>query len=368
MLKIDPSVFQLLDPRVQALQSGRLTVNALAYTIQPYDCMAIVGDTIYALSELQYYALLPIQPAKEFTKQQFQGLLQQPLSQLSADDMKIVQYIRASKDGCPVCKYNSFKNKLRSILLKYQVYKKRFDYKLDASVHQQKPYPGTRKHIPAKLMQAHPHLFEPIAYDRVPCFDCVQKHIGMAYVKGTEVQTGYPQHLVLCLANLQQAYEQCPLECEQLRETILFCIGKTKKQSKPFVPVNILCGLIDIFRRNSRSEIALTENAPAPDMQLQLSATMSEVIHNIPITQKVPIAAAINQILKLISKQNIDSSKQLRVQWAGRMVSLADMFLPFSADLSNMLRNRRLIFKAAPSLSKGTEYSGQDILAQLKKN
>ena len=368
MLKVDPSVFDLIDPRVQALQTGKITVNSFAFTIQPYDCMAIVGDTIYALSQFQYYALLPIQPAKQFTKQQFQTLLQQPLSQLSQQDMKVVDYIREAKSSCTSCKYKAFKNKLRSVLLKYQVYKQRFDYKLDAHVLQQKLYPGSKSVIPAKLMQAHPHLFEPIQYDRVPCFDCVQKHIGMAYVKGTEVQTGYPQHLVLCLANLQQAYQQCPVECKQLRQTILFCIGKTKSQNKPFVPINILCGLLDVFRRNSKSDTALTQNKPAPDMVLQLSQQMLSTLHDIPITQKVPIAAAINQILKLISKQNIDSNRQLKVQWAGRMVDLADMFLPFSVDISNMLRNRRLIFKAAPSLSKGTEYSGQDILAQLKKN
>lgn len=367
MLKIDPAVFDLIDPRVQALQTGKITVNSFAFTIQPYDCMCIINNTVYALSQTQYYALLPIEPAKQFTKDQFQSLLKRDLK-LSQEDRKKVDYIRSAKDGCPVCKYNSFKTQLRGILLKYPEYKQLIGEDADSHIHKSAPYPKVKKQIPQKLMQLHPHLFEPIVYDRTPCFDCVQKHIGMAYVKGTEVQTGYPQHFMLCLANLQQAYQQCPVECTELRQTILFCISKSKQENKPFVPVNILCGLVDIFRRNSKSEIALTENAPAPDMQLQLSDTMSEAIHSIPITQKVPIAAAINQILKLISKQNIDSSKQLRVQWAGRMVSLADMFLPFSVDLSNMLRNRRLIFKAAPSLSKGTEYSGQDILAQLKKN
>ena len=359
MLKIDPAVFQLKDPRVQALESGRLTVNAFSFTIQPYDCMAIVGDTIYALSQFQYYALLPLQPSKQFTKQQFQALLTQPLAQLSQADMKVVQHIRATKDNCSTCKYKAFKNKLRSVLLKYEVYRQRFGG-LQAHVKQWKPYPVVKNSVP--------HLFEPITYDRVPCFDCVQKHIGMAYVKGTEVQTGYPQHLVLCLANLQQAYQQCPVECEQLRQTILFCIGKTKQQNKPFVPINILCGLLDIFRRNSKSDTALTQNAPAPDMQLQLSAPMKDALNNIPIQQKVTIAAEINQILKLISKQNIDTSRQFKVQWAGRMVNLADTLLPFSSAISNMVRNRRLIFKAAPSLSKGTEYSCQDILSCLKRS
>ena len=368
MLKVDPDVFNLIDPRVQALQTGKITVNSFAFTIQPYDCLTIIGDTIYALSQFQYYALMPIQPAKQFTKEQFQAILSQPLQQLSKEDKDAVQYIKKAKDNCSACRYKAFKNRLRSILLKYDVYRVRLGQDMEAHIQRYKDYPGSRCSIPAKLMQAHPHLFEPITYDRVPCFDCVQKHIGMAYVKGTEVQAGYPQHFVLCLANLQQAYQQCPVECKQLRQTILFCIGKTKKQNKPFVPISILCGLVDIFRKNSGSNIALSQNKPAPDMTLELNQAMVTTLRTLPITEKVAIAQTINQITKLISKQNIDLDKVLCVEWAGRMVQLADKLSPFSTDISNMIRNRRLIFKAAPSLSKDTPYSCADILAQLKKS
>lgn len=48
------------------------------------------------------------------------------------------------------------------------------------------------------------------------------------------------------------------------------------------------------------------------------------------------------------------------------MGSLADMILPFSVKVSNLLRNRRLMFKACPELVRQTEYDCKDLQEALK--
>ena len=49
----------------------------------------------------------------------------------------------------------------------------------------------------------------------------------------------------------------------------------------------------------------------------------------------------------------------------GYLGSLADLILPFSEGTSNVLRNRRLMFKAAPQLVCNTEYDNKDLKEAL---
>lgn len=368
MLKIDNTVFALKDQRVQALLKGKMTTQFFLYTLKSDDYLVFLDGTIYALSQIQYYAMAPIIPAKQLTKQQFQSILAMDLSDLSQLDKKAVQSIKQAKDSCSSCRYKAFKNKLGILLSKYPKYKVLLGQSIDAHILERAQYPQTKYQIPSKISKMHPHLFQPITYDRAPCFDCVQKHVGMAYVKGTQVATGYPEHFMLCLANLQEAYQECPHECQELKQTLMFCIAKSKLDKKPFVPVKILAGLIDIFRRNSTSQVALLQNKPTEDVSLQLSQENKEQLYGIPVTTKIEIAKVLQGLFKITAQQNIDQNRQQKDIWAGKMVQLADQLLPFSDQVANIVRNRRLLFKAAPSLSIGTPYSCQDIYEALKKS
>lgn len=367
MLEIDQSVFNIKDHRVQLLQTGKLTATAFAFTIRPYDWFTIINNTVYALSQTQYYALIPMQPAVQLSKDLFQEYLNKELD-ISQEDKQLIQNIKQKKKNCSTCRYKAYKKKLTAILYKYQKYKKQLGITVQAHLAPFQLYPQTTQVIPDVVSTVHPHLFQSISYQRTPCFDCVEKHVGIAYVKGTQVATGYPEHFMLCLANLQEAYQECPPECVQLKHTILFCISKSKKDNKPFVPVKVLAGLIDIFRANSHSDIALLQNKPTEDVSLQLSQKNKEQLNSIPITTKIEIAKVLQGLFKITAQQNIDQNRQQKDIWAGKMVQLADQLLPFSEQVANIIRNRRLLFKAAPSLSIGTPYSCQDIYDALKKS
>ena len=68
MLRADEQVFKLNDSRVKALSTGKLTVAALAYTIKPGDYMILYKNTVYALTEDQYYAAQQMDMQKYLTQ------------------------------------------------------------------------------------------------------------------------------------------------------------------------------------------------------------------------------------------------------------------------------------------------------------
>lgn len=52
--------------------------------------------------------------------------------------------------------------------------------------------------------------------------------------------------------------------------------------------------------------------------------------------------------LKALIALEYSNKDHISVKYQGYMGSLADMILPFSVKVSNLIRNRRLMFKACP--------------------
>ena len=71
---------------------------------------------------------------------------------------------------------------------------------------------------------------------------------------------------------------------------------------------------------------------------------MKQELSDIPVLKKLDI---MNELKSLIALE-YSNKDHLSVKYQGYMGSLADMILPFSVKVSNLLRNRRLMFKACP--------------------
>ena len=360
MLKVDEQVFKLKDPRINALSHGRLTVQALAYTIKPGDWIILYKDTIYALSQDEYYAAQQMQAQNQLTKEVFQTVLKQDLNKFDAQDKAAVQRIKKSKSNCSACQYNAYKTQLLRIMQKYPWMLSK--YKLVKTKKEILKYPETTEQILPKVYKLFDRFFQKTNYQRKPCLDCVQKHVGMAYIKGCQSQQGYPEHLVLAVANLEQAYEQCPTDCTALRETLMFCIGKTKKDDKLFLPLDNILYLINISKQETKIEAALDQNQADDSFDLEMDESMITQISNIPVLKKVQI---LKEVRDLISLQ-YSGKQHISVKFQGYLGSIADMILPFSVKTSNMLRNRRLMFKACPQLVRQTQYDCKDLQDALR--
>ena len=56
------------------------------------------------------------------------------------------------------------------------------------------------------------------------------------------------------------------------------------------------------------------------------------------------------------------------MEYTGLMSGLADSILPYSSVAANILRNRRIMFRAAPELVRDTEYDCKDYREALINN
>ena len=68
---------------------------------------------------------------------------------------------------------------------------------------------------------------------RIPCVDCVAKHLSQAYVLQGEFYQGYTEYLALIEAHLNEALEECPPGNAELRKSIKDMIASVSVDRKP---------------------------------------------------------------------------------------------------------------------------------------
>ena len=367
-MNIDPEVFKLRDPRIAAVATGKMSVQQLVQMIRPGDCIIFRDGTVYALTEAQYYAAQRAQEQFILSKDQFQEVFTWSKELFSKQDAEKLSEIEKRKGRCSKCQYNTYKAKVLTILKNYPELLKRFID--DSYAVKCPPYPETSGKVHSKVAKVFPKFFGEEPYIRKPCLDCVQKHIsiaktcellGQAYVKGCETLQGYPEHKLLAIANMQEAYEECPEDCEELRDIIMFCIGKSKKDNEIFLPLHNILYLIQLARLETASEEALQQNEPDSAFALEFTSEMLEHLSTLPVPMKARLVGILDA---LISAEYGDSENQ-KTLYQGYMGTLADQLVNTYPDISNILRNRRLMFKAAPQLVKNTEYDCKDLREAL---
>lgn len=359
MINVDPQLFKLKDPRVLSLLNSKLSVQGLIHTIVPGDFIIFINNTLYALSEQQYYASTLINTPDFIEQQNFHNLLNSQLTGLTQKDKKQLARIKNDKISCRTCKYNTYKYKVLNIISKYTDI---YDRYVTKSKRQIKSYPEVTQKIHSKVSKLFKHFFKLSTYERKSCLDCVTKHVCMAYIKGNQSEQGYPQHLALCLANLQEAYQETPNDCTELKELLMFCIAKSKKQNKAFVPWRNILYIINLSRSLTFDRDANDSNQIDSSFQLQLNFDTKQQLYNIPIKQKAQLIRTIDKIIQLQYKLN---GQNLISSYIGSLGILADDILPYSKCASNVLRNRRIMFKAAPELVRDTEYDCKDFREAL---
>lgn len=367
-MRVDPEVFKLKDPRISAVATGRMSVQQLVHMIRPGDFIIFRDGTVYALTQSEYYAAQRVQEEFVLSKDQFQEVFTWPREKFSKKDADKLAQIELKKGRCTKCQYNTYKSKVLDILKGYPDLLKKFID--DSYAIKCPPYPATTGKIISKVSKVFPKFFGQQPYDRKPCLDCVQKHVsiaktcellGQAYVKGCETRQGYPEHKLMAISNMQEAFEECPSDCQELRDIIMFCIGKSKKDNEIFLPIENILYLIQLARLQTSSEEALDQNEPDSAFSLQLSKEMLEQLKALPVPEKARLVGILDKLLEV----EYNETPQQKTLYQGYMGTLADMLVNIYPDISNVLRNRRLMFKAAPQMIQNTEYDCKDLKEAL---
>lgn len=365
-MKLDAECFKLQDPRIQAVEKGRLSVQALIKSIQFGDWLIQYKNTVYALTQDEYYAAQQLKPQFILTKELFQTFLESfEQYSLSQQDIITLRKIKQQKKGCSTCKYNSFKTRVRNILRKYpDIQKNLFKGTFLQPQIKLRQYPNTKAVLQSKISKIIPSFFSVQQYKMEPCLDCVEKHLCMAYRKGCQAEKGYPEHLVFAVADLQNAYQECPSDMAFLKEHLMFCIGKTIKDGKAFIPIQNLLYLINLARRTTASIEANVKNQQNSQYALDFDQNTIKILQELDILSKMTLIKEVKILIDIIYKDN----KLLEQEFQGQMGILEDAILQYSIAAGNVLRNRRLLFKYAPQMIRNTQYDCKDLLKFLQYN
>lgn len=359
MLTVDPSVFLLKQPRVKLLRTGKISVQLLANLIRPLDWLYLDGCTVKALNQMQYNALQRMPDNGFITLDIIDRILKGDFKdKLPQEVITAVQNAQQSMSGCPSCKRQKLLGLLRVTLAPYR------NILCPAQVLTSQAYPQTSGQIP--FIHTQKQLPYP-KYDskRKPCFDCVQKHIGQAYVTGKQALCGYPEHFLLSLGHLAQAIQECPPTAKILHNALVLCLGYSRLTNRAFVPLTLLFNTVNLEQSLSAPE-QLQPLDSIGTFQLDYTVYMDKLDMLTP-AQKHYLILTITECTNSAKKcaEKTDKYTQCRLIWQGLMSNLSERLSQVSVDIANVIRNIRLLFSATPELILNTEYDPQGLRIEL---
>ena len=359
-INVHEDVFRLQDPRTQQLLHGKISVEAVVHTLAQGDPMIFINSTLYALSENEYYALSPMRLYNSLSNKDFDWLLSQDWTKrFSPQDLAFITAIKEHASGCSSCQRRRNEVELLKLVHKYSIILP--DRKIQPD--DQNKYPGCSGKIRDTVTSIYPELLKPLPYERTECLDCVQKHVGQAWITGNECLMGYPEHLPVCEAHLEEALEETPKDRKSLIRTLLFCIAKTKAEYKPFVPLDCLSALIENARSPEYREVKASKEPPE-DMRLELTEKDKEFLKNMEPRIKAKLSRALEVALDFPPGCKFEKADVTK--WIGALASASDIIVGVNPEVANIIRNRRVLFSGDPGLAT-YPYDCKDILESMRK-
>lgn len=351
MLSVDSSVFKLsMDPRIRAFMECRIGTNGLSRQIDPqHDYLIIADDTIYALNEYQYQALRQMKLPQIISYAVFQQILSGQYDQLlTPEQLTRIQQIKAQQKRCSTCARKRFIKEVSDMVfssIPKLVYKE--------SAAPLRKYPDNApKDMPLILSDTIKYPKQRIK--RQPCFQCIQKHIGQAYITGMQAKLGYPQHIMLAYGHLAQAIQQCPEHAAVLKKLLILCLGVSKRTESAFVPLACLYACIKLYQRMSSQQLELARQPNKADQAYDID--MRKVEQGIA---KLTRQSLDLMYLRLLQLDGIDMQgqhyDQKRLQWLGVMSSISQLLQSVDTVAANVVRNIRILFAATPHYMKESQ-------------
>lgn len=174
---------------------------------------------------------------------------------------------------------------------------------------------------------------------RIPCNDCVAKHLSQAYVLQSEFHQGYIEYLSLIEAHLQEALEECPPDNTDLKTEIQQSLRKIAVDRVPNVPEVIYTGsLVNEPKPYNKHDEDKSSNILTPI--LKDGVDMVTELNKVPYT----ILRGVNMLLS--NDKYMDTydaiSPEHRRRKLGSMAQSAEFIAKYSPSVSSLLRDRRL--------------------------
>ena len=365
-MKLHADVYKIVDPRVDSVLTGKLSLESFARTLTANDPFILVGDTIYALSEDEFYSTRSVKHMTDEYEQAFKYVLSQDdISYMTPDEQAFVAKVKKELPTCPVCKYKRYRQAVHRLAVQYKLPIFHNTYTLIDSVQ----YPQTKGPIANTVTGIMEHLYEIPKQERKPCIDCVEKHVAQAYILAQESEMGYPEHRILMCGHLAEAIDETPKDLPELKHTLQSCLATTMKLNQAFLPLYPILALIKMVRQHINQEPvdddSRTEAPPVTDT-IDLVPEIQQELTNMQPSMQTKVFAAAVEIRNAILEYKVTKKEEPRIRFEGLVANLSDTVLAVAPLLANMLRNRRLLFVADPALAVDAGYNFEDIIALVK--
>lgn len=370
-IKVDSNVFKLKLPIIEKLRTGKLSSQALALLATPSSPYVLIGDTIYALTEKEYYAMrMPTSMTVSMDAVMNKLISTEDLSFMTEADAAMVRKMKDKLPGCPSCRVKKYKDIAYKLVKKYNI-----DIpEATASVAQQPQkskdeYPETTGEIVPIVSTLLEDMYKAQIQVRKPCIDCVEKHVSQAYITGKEALQGYPEYISLVAGHLCEALEETPRELVHLRRTLEFCLARTNYTGTPFVPLSLIYPVIQAAKKEVTSLDEVPTTAQSTDaFNIDITDGIDEEISQLDqslLPRALELCSIIQDSETILEVEN-GNAEEIRLSWEGAMGNLADHIVNAAPTMANMLRNRRLLFCADPRQAAASGYSICDVLCMLE--
>jgi len=363
-LQIDKEVYKIRDDKVRRLLTGALSVDAFALLIRPSDPYILIGDTIYALTEQEFYAIRYSMPRTELSENAFKYVLGlQDLSFMHEMDRNFVHNVAANAGRCSACQYRHYKDDISKLVKKYNIRLPDDNVVTDVKPVQ---YPPVSTRVTSKVSELLEHMYKMPKKERRACVDCVEKHIAQAWVLSREFLNGYPEYITYVIGHLGEALDEMPKGFPEIFHTVEFCLAKTNHDRVPFVPVELITPLITMVRnaqgQSHEDQQDIDDTASA--FEIEFTQEMHDEMSKLPSDVFGRFGRMCYEADKFIhGVENLTESA--RLGWEGAMGSAADLIVDFAPKTASMLRNRRLMFVSNPLYAAEAGYTMMAIADSL---
>ena len=362
-MKLHPECYKIKDRRIDAILKGTLSLQAFALSLTANDPFILLKDTIYVLSEDEFYSTRSIKHISDEYEQTFKYILSlKDLSMMSPDDVAFIAKVKKELPTCPVCKYKRYRQAIHSIAKKYNLI---HTYTVDQLIPSVK-YPETTAEVVPVLTTMLDHLYDLPKQDRKPCIDCVEKHVAQAYILAQESEMGYPEHRILMCGHLAEAIDEAPNDIPELKYTLQTCMSITMQTGNAFLPLYPVLALIKMVRERINQQPVdadLRTEAPMVTDTIDLIPEIQDEIKQLPEELKRKEWSSGVDIKNSILEYKIYKKEEPRIRFEGLVANLAEAVAAQAPLFANMLRNRRLLFVADPVLAIDAGYDFDDIVA-----
>ena len=218
-------------------------------------------------------------------------------------------------------------------------------------------------------------LAQPTSQGRIPCMECVKKHVNEAYILCAEYYQGYTRYKDLVEGHLAQAFYEAPAKFQALVTLLDENLKRLASTGKPYVARDAIMDVITAWEGELKTKLeqAGKEKDPAKLAGKSTDTGKTEENHSLTIelTGKLEKVSEIDQntvdfVINLLEKAQ---KTENQMDWIGYMAVAADLISQEAPLVANYLRNRRLAFAADiygfkdPSMPG---YDNKDVIDWLK--